>query len=415
MSRQLLEKVIGDISPENLVRFFRAKSTDFAQTDEKLSSYNDEKFNSFQQLGAINFAQMQNLVVVNAMSMANLTQRSGKKAQYDKAKRILKDSGNFDAGIFIYSDNEGNFRFSLVYGEAVGTKRSFSNFKRFTYFVSKEFTNKTFLQRIGDGSFSSIGKIKDAFSVEKVTKEFYLSYRKLFDNLLGELSQNHTFLNEASKNDIDTENFAKKLLGQIVFLYFVQKKGWLGVPAGGKWDEGDKNFISNLFKDAVSKNKNFFNDYLEKLFYNALNNPRRDTTDPSFSKDFNCRIPFLNGGLFEAEYNWEETNIILDNQIFKDIFEVFDRYNFMVEEESPDDKEIAVDPEMLGKVFENLLKENLRKGKGTYYTPSGNRLLHVSRIIDKLSSFKSFEHHSRKHKRLYFLFRVRRKFFKTRI
>ena len=251
----------------------------------------------------------------------------------------------------------------------MGNRRQWSNFRRFTYFVSAELTNKTFLTRVGDGGFLSLEKIKDVFSVEKVTKEFYEQYRKLFEALLGDLDKNRAFQIVASKSQINTSDFAKKLLGQVVFLYFLQKKGWLGVPQDKRWGDGDKNFISNLYKRAVKKNENFYNDYLEILFYDTLNNANREGADPSFSKYFNCRIPFLNGGLFEPEYDWHGTRIYLENGVFRNIFEVFDRYNFTVEEESPDDKEVAVDPEMLGKVFENLLEENLRKGKGTYYTP----------------------------------------------
>jgi len=372
MPRAKLTEIIENFRVEDFTRFFRLKTQaqgNFRPNEEKLINYNDTDFSGVIKLGQIEFSETEKLIIVVAKVVKELSERSGKKAQYEKAKKILKELQIFTAGIFIFYDDTGNFRFSLIYPESVGARRQWSNFRRFTYFVSREFTNKTFLQRVGDGDFSTLAKIKDAFSVEKVTKEFYLEYRKLFENLLGELSKNHTFLNEASKNRLDTENFAKKLLGQIVFLYFVQKKGWLGVSEGGKWGEGDKNFLSNLFRKAKSDNKNFFNDYLEKLFYNALNNPRRDSADPSFSKDFNCRIPFLNGGLFEAEYGWKDSLIYLDDKIFKAIFDVFDRYNFTVEEKSPDDKEIAVDPEMLGKVFENLLPENLRKGKGTYYTP----------------------------------------------
>ena len=131
---------------------------------------------------------------------------------------MLRELSAYSACIFIFYDKGGSFRFSLVYPEAVGTKREWSNFRRFTYFVSKELTNKTFLQRIGNGDFSTLDKIKDAFSVEKVTKEFYMEYRKLFDSLADNLSKNHTFLNEASRNHINTENFAKKLLVQIFFL-----------------------------------------------------------------------------------------------------------------------------------------------------------------------------------------------------
>lgn len=372
MPRTKLEEIIESSDIKEFSQFFRLKTRaegNFRPSDEQLSQYDDAEFFGFTKLGQVEFSGSERLLVVSAKVGKNLSERSGKKAQYEKAKKILRELSAYSAGIFIFYDKGGSFRFSLVYPEAVGTRREWSNFRRFTYFVSKELTNKTFLQRIGDGDFSTMEKIKDAFSVEKVTKEFYLEYRKLFDSLVEDLSKNHTFLNGASKNRINTENFAKKLLGQIVFLYFIQKKGWLGVPAGKRWGEGDKNFMGNIYKDVTVKKTNFYNDYLEKLFYNALNNPHRDSADPSFSKDFNSRIPFLNGGLFEAEYDWKSSLMYLDNKIFRSIFDVFERYNFTVEEESPDDKEIAVDPEMLGKVFENLLPENMRKGKGTYYTP----------------------------------------------
>src|SRR3989338_8584439 len=372
MPRIKLEEIIKSFEIKEFSQFFRLKTRaegNFRLSNERLSQYDDADFFDFVKLGQIEFSESQRLLVASAKVGRDLSERSGKKAQYEKAKRILRELSVYSAGIFIFYDDGGNFRFSLVYPEAVGTKREWSNFRRFTYFVSRELTNKTFLQRVGDGNFSTLEKIKDAFSVEKVTKEFYLEYRKLFDSLMEDLSKNHTFLNEASKNYINTENFAKKLLGQIVFLYFIQKKGWIGVPAGKKWGEGDKNFMGNIYKEAITKKANFYNDYLEKLFYNALNNAHRDSADPSFSKDFGSRIPFLNGGLFEAEYDWKNSLMYLDNKIFQSIFDVFERYNFTVEEESPDDKEIAVDPEMLGKVFENLLPENLRKGKGTYYTP----------------------------------------------
>jgi hypothetical protein len=368
MSREILQDIIDNFLSDKFSRFFRDKNRSFSPRQEDAGHYDDENFKNGLRLGEIKFTDTEKLIVCAFQVKQSLSERSGKKAQYEKGKKILKDTQS-DVGIFIFYDQTGNFRFSLIYPETIGNRRQWSSFRRFTYFVSREFTNKTFLQRIGGNEFSSIEKIKDAFSVEKVTKEFYLEYRKLFEGLVKDLSLNHTFINEAAKNDINTENFAKKLLGQVVFIYFIQKKGWMGVPAGQNWGAGDKNFLINQFKEAIGKKSNFFNDYLESLFYGTLNNPRRNSADPSFSKEFNCRIPFLNGGLFESEYDWKNSFIYLDNNIFKNIFDVFERFNFTVEEESPDDKEIAVDPEMLGKVFENLLPENLRKGTGTYYTP----------------------------------------------
>src|SRR3989344_7364575 len=115
--------------------------------------------------------------------------------------------------------------------------------------------------------------------------------------------------------------------------------------------------------------KNFFNEILEPLFYDALATDR--SADDHYYRLFKCKIPFLNGGLFEPinEYNWSKTDILLDNQIFEDIFKTFDEFNFTVKEDEPLEKEVAVDPEMLGKVFENLLEIKDRKSKGAFYTP----------------------------------------------
>ncbi len=367
MSKDFLQTIISNFDRHRFRRFFSEKNKSFKESQETLANFTDELFPKAQKLGSLEFEDG-SLIACAIEIKKELSERSGKKAQYELGKKILKDTQT-DAGIFIFYDKAKAFRFSLIYANYQGKKRLWNSFRRFTYFVSPELTNKTFLNRIEEGDFTSLEKIKDAFSVEKVTKEFYQLYRGLYDDLVKDLIENRSFQKEAARNQIDTENFAKKLLGQIVFLYFVQKKGWLGVPEDQKWGSGDKNFLSNQFEEARKLSKNFYNDYLEPLFYDTLNNPRRIMTDPSMSPYFKSKIPFLNGGLFEPEYDWKNSVITLKDGHFEKILEVFDRYNFTVEEESPDDKEVAVDPEMLGKVFENLLPENLRKGKGTYYTP----------------------------------------------
>ena len=133
----------------------------FAPRREELSQYDDKFFTNSLKLGEINFAdEGQDLVVCAFQSSSSLTERSGKKAQYEKGKKVLKEL-QFDSGIFVFYDhNNSNFRFSLIYANYLGKKRDWSAFRRFTYFVSKEQTNKTFLQRIGAGDFSSLEKIK---------------------------------------------------------------------------------------------------------------------------------------------------------------------------------------------------------------------------------------------------------------
>jgi hypothetical protein len=169
-------------------------------------------------------------------------------------------------------------------------------------------------------------------------------------------------------------------MGQIVFLYFLQKKGWLGVEKGKDWGSGPRDFLRLLARGDYGAYDNFFNGVLEPLFYDTL---ATDRGHEAWCKTFKCRIPFLNGGLFEplGDYDWRKTDIVLPNRLFKNnetsdegdigtgILDVFDRYNFTVNEAEPMEKEVAIDPEMLGKVFENLIEENRRKGLGSYYTP----------------------------------------------
>ncbi|MEE0866392.1 MAG: Eco57I restriction-modification methylase domain-containing protein [Clostridia bacterium] len=139
-----------------------------------------------------------------------------------------------------------------------------------------------------------------------------------------------------------------------------------------KWGTGQKRFIRTIFENCKNRNKNFFDDYLEPFFYNGLNHKRKN----QYFSVFNCKIPFLNGGLFEPldNYQWEVATFNIANEIFSNkeetgILDFFDRYNFTMNEEEPLEKDVAVDPEMLGKIFENLLDVKDRKSKGAFYTP----------------------------------------------
>jgi hypothetical protein len=227
-------------------------------------------------------------------------------------------------------------------------------------------------------------QIEAAFSVELVTKEFFKQYVALFESMQRALddivAQNSTLKLDFQAKKVATADFTKKLLGQIVFLYFIQKKGWLGVAQGGSWGDGPHDFMRRLIDKAIREKKCFFNDVLEPLFYDTL---ATDRGHAAWCEPFQCRIPFLNGGLFEplAGYDWAKTNINFDNALFSNsaisaagdtgtgILDVFDRYNFTVNEAEPLEKEVAIDPEMLGKVFENLIEDNRRKGLGAFYTP----------------------------------------------
>ncbi len=307
------------------------------------------------------------------------------------------------------SPDEDDWRFSFVKLDYtfektdlgfVAERRQLTPARRYSYLVGKNenchTAQKQFLALLeAQETNPTVAQLEAAFSVEKVTKEFYDHYKDLFEQTRDALS---AFLESApaikkhfAERGIECDDFAKKLLGQIVFLYFLQKKGWFGVERGKGWGTGRKDFIRHLFNDRTDyahipgsrkRPANFFNDILEPLFYEAIAAPRTDE-DHYYSR-FDCKIPFLNGGLFEPlyGYNWVETEILLPDTLFANdkpsqekgetgtgILDVFDRYNFTVNEAEPLEKEVAVDPEMLGLVFENLLPENVRHSSGTFYTP----------------------------------------------
>ncbi len=252
----------------------------------------------------------------------------------------------------------------------------------------------------------TLDEIENIFSIEKVSEEFFEKYRDLFVKTKIELDKvlkkDKIVRDNFNEHNINTVDFAKKLLGQIVFLYFIQKKGWFGVEKGKDWGTGSKNYLRELLNKKHMPFDNFFNDILEPLFYEALRTDRSSNND--WFSHLKCRIPFLNGGLFDpiGNYDWVNTDIIIPDELFVNnnktvegdtgngIFDIFDRYNFTVIENEPLEKEVAVDPELLGRAYEkfnairpdnfdeykrildtgNKSQENkFNKKYGVYYTP----------------------------------------------
>ena len=309
----------------------------------------------------------------------------------------LKNRDEKDAGLvaFVSPDNQ-DWRFSLVKMEynlvesptgKIKAKEEFTSAKRYSFLVGINESSHTAQSRLApilEGEYKpTLEQLEYAFNIEKVTDEFFERYRELFlkvkESLDEIVEKDETIKLDFKQKGVDPVDFSKKLLGQIVFLYFLQKKGWFGVERDSNWGTGPKNFLRLLLEKMIADYKNFFNDILEPLFYEALAKER----DDDFYSRFNCKIPFLNGGLFDpiSDYDWVHTDILLPDDLFSNhvktkegdigtgILDIFDRYNFTVKEDEPLEKEVAVDPEMLGKVFENLLEVKDRKSKGTYYTP----------------------------------------------
>lgn len=311
----------------------------------------------------------------------------------------LKTRDEKDAALVAFvSPTEKQWRLSYVKMEyatvekesgKVGVETRLTPARRFSYIVGEGESCHTaqtrFLPLLQDTKTNpKLADIEEAFSVEAVTKEFFMRYVELFENIHQALEKlikkDKSIHDEFQSRNVNTVDFAKKLMGQIVFLYFLQKKGWLGVEKGQDWGTGPHDFLRRMAGGKYGAYENYFNDVLEPLFYDTL---ATDRGHEAWCRHFKCRIPFLNGGLFEAlgGYDWSKIDILLPNRLFTNndhveesitgtgVLDVFDRYNFTVNEAEPLEKEVAIDPEMLGKVFENLIEENRRKGLGAYYTP----------------------------------------------
>jgi hypothetical protein len=226
--------------------------------------------------------------------------------------------------------------------------------------------------------FLTLNDFEEAFSVEKLSKEFFAQYKEIYDNFVafitgkryikkaGKWVETSThephfqLLNYFNNDEKQARDFFKRMMGRIVFLYFIQKKGWLAVPNTKQWGNGDQDYMFNLYKNAKYKDS-FYTDYLVPLFFDTLNNVDVQKETNEF------RFPYLNGGLFDKAQDNKYNNLQLPSQIFEALFNAFNNYNFTIYEDAPDEQTVAVDPEMLGHIFENLLEDN--KDKGAFYTP----------------------------------------------
>src|SRR6266404_3690116 len=353
----------------------------------------------FERLGTYTSPEEEKLdVLVVHLTKQSKLERARTAIRNFVADHLKQRDGKDAALVAFVSPTEKQWRFSYVKMEyatvekdsgKIGVETKLTPARRFSYIVGEGESCHTaqtrFLGLLQDTEKDPIlAQVEDAFSVEAVTKEFFRKYAELFGEIqkaLDKLTKKDSAIaKEFARKNVRTADFAKKLMGQIVFLYFIQKKGWLGVEKGKDWGTGPHDFLRRLARGDYRKYENFFNDVIEPLFYDTL---ATDRGHEAWCKLFNCRIPFLNGGLFEplADYDWRKTDIVLPNRLFTNndrfddfstgtgLLDMFDRYNFTVNEAEPLEKEVAIDPEMLGKVFENLIEENRRKGLGAYYTP----------------------------------------------
>ena len=196
-----------------------------------------------------------------------------------------------------------------------------------------------------------------AFDVEAVTDKFFADYQRVF-------AQVEAAVEGTPEGETETRRlYTQRLFNRLMFLRFIEKKGWLTY-------NGDRDYLRSLFDatEASETDENFLNDRLFWAFFRGLGNVTNLLEESAEIVELRGEVPFLNGGLFEMHGEYDQRNAVhIPNDKFAEILKLFERYNFTVTESTPLDIEVAVDPEMLGKVFEELVTG--RHNTGSYYTP----------------------------------------------
>ena len=342
-------------------------------------------------LGKISLADGESIAIYEIELTDNVDIERNRRGIRDMLTTDWRNMGYAGAFMFCYRQNESVLRFSYVseswsFVDDGTYKKDSTDTRRFTYLLGEGHRSRTAIQQFEalKKSNLSLKDLTKAFSVDAVSDMFFDDYKQQYEDIIAFITgkrmvkvsnkweervvgePNETIFSEFrvfANPEKAIRNYVKKLMGRLVFLQFLQKKGWLGVPVNAKWGDGDREFIQHLFENAADKDT-FVDNVLEPLF-NDINSERDgDIASPAVGKDI--RVPYLNGGLFEPDAA-DAVDFPLPAKYMKSMLDFFASYNFTIDENDPDDAEMGVDPEMLGRIFENLLEDN--KDKGAFYTP----------------------------------------------
>ena len=338
------------------------------------------------------------------------------------------------AFIIFHYQNVTNRSWRLSYVEKRDSAKNSTSAKRYTYIVGKGIPSRTIVKRFEELASDknkriiTLSDLKNAFSVEALSKEFFAEYKVFYEDFVQYITGKryirakgkagyenrvvagakvHTEIfahfqrisnGDEQKAEKKVRDYIKKMMGRLVFIQFLQKKGWLGC-SDDNWNDGDRDYLQHLFERSTAEQQNnFLATVLDPLFFGMLNTNPEDRAHHFKQKNWDTmlldrfgKVPYLNGGLFEEDPeddvpvvfpaalfgnpSQKETERIFRSSQNNDypynascgLLDFFARYNFTIDETDPEDREVGVDPEMLGKIFENLLEDN--KDKGAFYTP----------------------------------------------
>ena len=387
------------------------------------------------------------LVVVAAEMLGDMTERTSRAVQFSFAKRVLRDAvglwstgleGIPSQGLFFFYDGRGSFRFSLVSGEVDGRRFKFNEAKRQSFFVRPDAANNIIRRRFAS-PIKTFSELKDAFSVEQLTKEFY---RELFNWYEWAKDSGTSFPNvlnepkDPKKEKQYNHEAIIRLITRLMFTWFIRQRNL--VPSS-LFDKAEvKDMLLDFDADSMDAD-NYYRAILQNLFFATFNTPqsgkdkltrrwinvktdamgngtgltsdyhittvyryKSEFKDPDGFLEKMRKVPFLNCALFDCLDKVEpkedggrrmyfdgfsmrpQRRAHIPNGLFfgdgetgrMGIVTLFSRYEFTIDENEANDGDVALDPELLGKVFENLLgaynpetEETARKATGSFYTP----------------------------------------------
>ncbi len=343
-------------------RFYGLEIQDSSYTNDDLSDNEKLSISEYRYLGK---SELDDGKEIGFFEFRSLTPNiENKRVGYNTILKKLAKEYIFDGAIASFYHPDGTvWRLSFVGFEYDEGRANVTNLRRYTYVLGEEVITKTAYMQLKKLKYPKLHELQEIFSIESVTKEFYKGIEKLYFELLEQ------YLIYPDNSDESRKEFVTRTIGRILFIKFLEKK--------------------DLIPNSIFKLKeNYYFDVLEPLFFEQLSKPHHER----FSMFLNPNIPFLNGGLFEPiesidYYHFnkdiqsrQRSGVINDLKIedlfFEKLYQHLNAFNFTIDENTLDDSELSIDPEMLGRIFENFLAEitpdtaeNARKASGTYYTP----------------------------------------------
>ncbi len=362
-------------------------------SQERVIDSKEEIVEQIADKGTVRLADGKNIALVELRLKPGSVHLHRNRVKLRSLVAKLIDQERAHGVIAVFEQGEGDYRLSFVAREAVLEDGEFkvreTPAKRFTYLLGPGETCRTAAERLYTLSQKqelTLDDITDAFSVEKLNKEFYRHIQKYFYKLIGgktERTEEPGCMTLPDKPIEEQENhkayseFAVRLIGRIVFCWFLKHK---------RCDQ-DRPLIPNelLSSEAVEKHSGYYHSVLEKLFFQTLNKPMNERS--KYAPAFAHLIPYLNGGLFDPHKDdfYEEgvmgeskaiNTLLIPDDWFRELFQTLEQYNFTIDENTALDADVSIDPEILGRIFENLLAEinpetgdSARKATGSFYTP----------------------------------------------